>query len=374
MPGEHRFHRLADEVPRHRVGTLLLPFVHQFDLARERRHHGLQIQDARMHRLLPCLQGAPLQVGEQVLVRSDGNARRHPARLVDELAAPGLEGHLLDDLPEVVGHLEGDAALRPGLLVGDPDGIGQALRVVGQDLGGDAILEGGDDVAPVGVVLGIGGEHHEDVDGQTHGEAADLEILLFHDVEQAHLDAWLQVGELVESKDAAVRARHNAEVDDFLVGEGEPITSRLDGIDVADQVGDGHIRRGELLVVALVTVQPGEGQFVARVGRLAPAALADGRVGVVVDLTAGHRRDPLVEQFGQLAQETGLRLAAQAEEEEIVLGEKGVLQLRDDRVLVADDAGEDGLAVALPAHEVAPELFLHRQRPRPGTAESTERL
>ena len=51
---------------------------------------------------------------------------------------------------------------------------------------------------------------------------------------------------------------------------------------------------------------------------------------VVVDLAAGHDRDLVVEQRHQRAQQARLRLAAQAEQDEVVLREQRVDQLRND--------------------------------------------
>ena len=49
----------------------------------------------------------------------------------------------------------------------------------------------------------------------------------------------------------------------------------------------------------------------------------------------GH---PLVEQLGERADHAGLRLAPLAQEDHVVPGQQGVLELRDDRVLVAEHA------------------------------------
>ena len=53
-------------------------------------------------------------------------------------------------------------------------------------------------------------------------------------------------GHLVDGEYAAVGARHDAVVDHALVGVGQALGGRLDRIDVADQVGDGHVRGGQL--------------------------------------------------------------------------------------------------------------------------------
>jgi hypothetical protein len=50
-----------------------------------------------------------------------------------------------------------------------------------------------------------------------------------------------------------------------------------------------------------------------------------------------------VKQRGECAQQARLRLSAQAEQDEVVAREDGVDYLRDDGVVVADDAGEQAL-------------------------------
>ena len=48
-----------------------------------------------------------------------------------------------------------------------------------------------------------------------------------------------------------------------------------------------------------------------------------------------------IEQRGQRAQNAGFGLAAQAEQNEVMAREHGVHDLRDDRIFIADDAGEE---------------------------------
>ncbi len=130
-------------------------------------------------------------------------------------------------------------------------------RVVGADLGADAVLERRDDAAAVGVVLGVGAGHHVDIQRQADLIAADLHVALFHDVQQAHLDALGQVGQLVDAEDAAIGARHQAIGDGQLVGEIAAL-GHFDRVDLADQIGDGDVGRGQLLAVARVARQPGD--------------------------------------------------------------------------------------------------------------------
>ena len=58
--------------------------------------------------------------------------------------------------------------------------------------------------SPVGVILGVGGGHHENVQREADLEPSDLDVPLFHDVEQPDLDPLRQIGKLVDGEDPAV--------------------------------------------------------------------------------------------------------------------------------------------------------------------------
>ena len=79
-----------------------------------------------------------------------------------------------------------------------------------------------------------------------------------------------------------------------------------------------------------------------------------------MDLAAGDDRQMLVEQRHERAQDAALRLTAQAEQNEVVTRENRVDQLRNDRFVVADDAGEQRLAAAELCDEVVADFVLHR--------------
>ena len=282
---------------------------------------------------------------------------------------------MLHGLEQVLGHVDGDVALAvgPGLLGGDLEGVLQLAGVVGVDLALDAILERGDDRAAVRVVLGVGGEGHEDIDGEADGEAADLDVTFFHDVQQADLDAWGEIGQLVDAEDAAVGAGDDAVVDHFLAGVVEPKVRGLDGVDVADEVGHRDIGGGELFLVALLAVDPLDGGVVAVL--LDPAAhrAGDGVEGVLVDGGAGEDGHPLVEEVGELAGDAGFRLAAEAEQDEIVAGQQGVDDLGDDGFLVADDPLEERAVLPQSFQQVLTDLVFDRSRTVPRSLQFTDR-
>ena len=97
---------------------------------------------------------------------------------------------------------------------------------------------------------------------------------------------------------------------------------------------------------------------VALRGQSCPAGGADRVQGVVVDLAAGHHRDVIVEERHQCAQQAGFGLPAQTEQDEVMARQQGVDELRNDRVVVADDAGEERPPGAQPGDEIVPDFFV----------------
>src|SRR5437868_3916219 len=75
----------------------------------------------------------------------------------------------------------------------------------------------------------------------------------------------------------------------------------------------------------------------------------------------------LMAKMPRLAQDAALRLAPQAERDEVVARQERVHELRDDRVLVAHDAREQRRAVLEQADEVLPQLVLDRTVNASGT-------
>ena len=118
----------------------------------------------------------------------------------------------------------------------------------------------------LGVVLRVGRGDHEQVERQPDDEAADLDVALLEDVEQADLDPLGEVGQLVDREDAAVGARDQPVVDRQLVGQVAALGD-LDRVDLADQVGDRDVGRRQLLGVAPVARQPVDRGRVAVLGR-----------------------------------------------------------------------------------------------------------
>src|SRR2546427_3214755 len=167
-----------------------------------------------------------------------------------------------------------------------------------------------------------------------------------------------EVGQLVDGKDASVRPGQQAVMHRQLVRQLQARTCRLDRIDVANHVGNRDVRRRELLDVPHVAPQPRDRRAVALFRDARAARSADRVERVVVDFASRHHRDLFVEQGDQGTQQPRFRLTPQAEQDEIVLRQQSVDELRDDRIVVADDAGEERLAFAKRADEVRPNFLV----------------
>ncbi len=226
------------------------------------------------------------------------------------------------------------------------------------DLRPDPILQRRDDLAARGVVLGIGGEHEHDVQGKPDGVALDLNVTLLEDVEQSDLDLAGEVGQLVDGEHPPVGSRQQPVVHCQVARQLDAASRRLDRVDVTDDVGNRDVRGGQLLDVARVAGQPGDRHRLSFALGERPARAADRRERVVVDLASLHHRDRLVEKACQSSQDPALGLPAQAEEDEVVAREDRVDELRDDRVVVADDSWEDRATGTQLPHQVLTDFIL----------------
>ena len=158
-----------------------------------------------------------------------------------------------DDLGHELGDGDPDARRieRPYFLVRDGHLGVDVERVVRTDLRAEPILQWRDDAAAVRVVLGVGRRDQHHVERKSHLVATHLNVALLEHVEESDLDAFGEVGQLVDGEDAAVGARHEPVVQGELVGE---VTTfgHLDRIDLTDEVGDGRVGRRQLLTEARV--------------------------------------------------------------------------------------------------------------------------
>src|SRR6184192_1316344 len=184
-----------------------------------------------------------------------------------------------------------------------------AAWVVGADLCAEAVLKRRDDAPSVRVVLRVRAGDDVNVNRQAELEAANLHVAFLDEVQQSDLDPFSEVWEFVDGEDAAVGAGHQAVMDGELVGKVLALR-HPDGIDLADQVGDRGVGRGQLLAVTLLGCYPTHGDAVALGRHSVPACAADRRIRIVVDLAAIDHRDLSIQQAGQRSDQPALGLAA----------------------------------------------------------------
>ncbi len=153
-------------------------------------------------------------------------------------------------------------------------------------------------------------------------------------------------------------ARQQAEMHRELVGQQVTAPRGLDRVHVADDVGDRHVRCGELLDKPRVTGQPGDRRPVAPLGHELAAELGDRRERAVVDLAAREEGNFFVEQRDELPQDAALGLAPQAQQDEVVTRQDGIHELRDDGIGIAHDAREERRAVLEEADQILAQLVL----------------
>src|SRR5438105_8960344 len=103
-----------------------------------------------------------------------------------------------------------------------------------------------------------------------------------------------------------------------LIAEEVSALRGFDRIDVANDISNRHIRRGQLFDKARIAIDPGDWRRVLmQLDRLSPMR-ADRMKRIVVDFRAGNDWNLLVEQIGELANDAALRLAAQPQQNQIV--------------------------------------------------------
>ncbi len=92
----------------------------------------------------------------------------------------------------------------------------------------------------------------------------------------------------------------------------------FDQIDFADQIGDRHVRRGELFVISVGPMHPFDLGVVALLGDQSLAGAGGGVERIIVDIHACQHGQPFVQQIRQHPQDARFGLAAQAKEQQVV--------------------------------------------------------
>jgi len=356
--------RLAQQGHGHLVRTFLLTLIHKLHFARNGRHHPPEIGEATTGRRLAIEQHAPLSRADEVFIARNGQSRRYAALLIDQLALAGREGQLLQQYLQNHRHVHLALLLRTelGLLQGDAAGDLYIFRIVCKNLTFNTILKGRNDRPAVGIVLRIGCKHKLYVQRQPQLEAADLYVALLQDVEKRHLYARLQVGQLVDDKNRSVRAGDEAKVYHALIAVGQLEGSGFDRVYIADEVGHAHIRRCQLLDIAVMAVQPFDRRIVAHVSDEVLGKAGERLQRIIVEFAARHYRHVFVQQLHNAAGQPRFGLPAQAQQQHAVARQQRALYVRDDGVVKTNDALKAVVTSFEPRYQVVAQFLPDRSR------------
>ena len=148
-----------------------------------------------------------------------------------------------------------------------------------------------------------------------------------------------------------------------LVTEYVTATRGLDRIEIADDVGDGDVRRSELLDVPHVGLEPRDGRVVSGFLEEVLTVFGDRSERIVIYFAPGDDGERGIEECRQRAQDPRFCLTPQPEENEVVPAQERVDDLGHDRLFVADDAVEDGFAGRESSEKIRAKLILYRAEP-----------
>ena len=358
---KHLSNGATNQLPRDRVGPFQFPFVLQLKFAGHGRQCPVQVHDSGNLDILFVANRPPLGVRGHIFYAADGHSLAHPGALVNLLVRARQKSNLLHHLADKAWHDQPPpVAGQPRLLLRDGNPLVQVRRIMRTNLRADAVLQGSDNLSARRVVLRVGRKDQRHVQRQADREPLNLDIAFLHDVEQPYLNFPGQVRQLIDGKNAAIGPGKQAEVDVQFIGKLVPASRRLDGIDVPDHVGDGHVRCGQFLHITKLPGKKSHRRGIAFLCQQQVAGPADGRIGIVVDFTPCQYGQLLIEQAGEGPQDAALGLPAQPQQDEVVTREDGVDNLRNHRIVVSDDPGKKRIGLLQVADQVLPHLVLHR--------------
>ena len=110
----------------------------------------------------------------------------------------------------------------------------------------------------------------------------------------------------------------------------------------------------------MIAADPLQRQRIAHLFGLLAAGTANRIVRIIVDLASFDDRYAFIQKTEQAANDSRFALAALTEENHMVAGENGILDLRYDGFVITDDARQDPFAAFHVAHEILAHFIAHR--------------
>ena len=142
-----------------------------------------------------------------------------------------------------------------------------------------------------------------------------------------------------------------------------PAARRLNGIDIADQIRNCHIRRSQFFDVPVLGSKPRYRRSVSFLRNEFAAAAANRSIRIIVNFAARDVRHLRIEERRHPAQDAAFRLPAQSQKNEIMPRKNRVHDLRHYRIVVSNNAGKYRPALAQPRHQILAQLIFYAPRP-----------
>src|SRR5580704_18572311 len=174
-------------------------FIFEFHFSGDGRHGRVDISDAGDGMRFASASSALFGRADDTFESGDRQALADAGAAIDALVFTSLESNFFDDFAKVIRNFQfyAGGSIYPSFLAGDGHTLLEGGRIVGANFRADAIFERRDDFAACGVVLGICGEHEQDIERQAQRVALNLNVAFLHDVEQADLNFTRKVGKFV---------------------------------------------------------------------------------------------------------------------------------------------------------------------------------
>ena len=209
------------------------------------------------------------------------------------------------------------------------------------DFAANTIFERRDDLATRRVILRIRREAQQHIQRESHRIPFNLHIAFLHDVEQSHLHLSGKIGEFVQRKYPTVGTRQHTVMNREFITQHVSATCRANGINIADNVGHGHVGRCQFFHKATVTIDPDNGRVITRVVDQRFREFGNWLERIIVNFTAGDDGHVLIQQPNECAKNAGFRLTTKAQQNKVVTRQQRVHDLRHHRFFVAQHAAKE---------------------------------
>src|SRR6266850_2063206 len=137
-----------------------------------------------------------------------------------------------------------------------------------------------------------------------------------------------------------------------LIAQQMSALGSFDRIDIADNVGNGHVGCGKLFHKTRITVNPIDVGDVAMDGDSLATISRNWLEGIVVHFRSRNDRNLIVEEFSELPDDAALCLSAESQQNDVMFGKNCVNELGNYSLVITYNAAEEPFAGAQFLNEV----------------------